>query len=98
MVAYPRFMLAAVQAAPVLFDCEASTRKACRLIGEAGESGASLASFGECWLPGYPFFVFNRPSALMWQAAAAYVANSVCIPGPETEQLCVAARRPASTW
>jgi predicted amidohydrolase len=89
---YPEFTMAAVQAAPVHFDREASTEKACRLIAEAGGRGATIAAFGECWLPGYPFFCFNRPSPLWWQAAAEYLANSVAIPGPETERLCAAAR------
>jgi nitrilase len=89
---YPEFVMAAVQAAPVYFDREASTEKACRLIAAAGARGATIAAFGECWLPGYPFFCFSRPTPLWWQAAAEYLANGVEIPGPETERLCQAAR------
>ena len=44
------FKLAAIQAAPVMFDRDASTEKACRLIGEAGAIGATIAGFGETWL------------------------------------------------
>jgi hypothetical protein len=40
MVDYPEFTLAAVQAAPVHFDREASTEKACQLITEARQKGA----------------------------------------------------------
>ena len=93
MSTYPEFTLAAVQAAPVFFDREASTEKACRLIEEAAQAGATLAAFGECWLPGYPVFAFAAPSPLWWQAAAEYLANAVEIPSPTTDRLCAAARR-----
>lgn len=93
MTVYPEFTLAAVQAAPVLFDREASTEKACRLIAEAGRAGASLVAFGECWLPGYPVFVWESdPPLLWWRAAAEYIANAVEIPSPTTDRLCQAAR------
>jgi len=93
MTTYPEFTLAVVQAAPVFFDREASTEKACQLIEEAALTGADLAAFGETWLPGYPFFAFAAPSPLWWQAAAAYLANAVEIPSPTTDRLCAAAKR-----
>lgn len=92
MTNYGTFKLAAVQAAPVYFDREASTQKACRLIREAAAQGATLAAFSEAWLPGYPFFVWRAGAGrLAWQAAADYLANAVVIPGPTTDQLCRAA-------
>ena len=93
MTRYQEFTLAAVQAAPIPFDREASTEKACRLIEEAAAQGATLAAFGETWLPGYPFFAFTSPGPLWWKAAAEYLANAVEIPSPTTERLCAAARR-----
>lgn len=89
MTKYLQFKLAAIQAAPVYFDLEASTIKACELIRQAGEKGADLAAFGESWLPGYPFFVWGSVTAEM---EAAYVANAVEIPSNTTDQLCHAAR------
>lgn len=86
------FKLAAIQASAVPFDREASAEKACRLIREAGAMGATIAAFGETWLPGYPFFVHAPTSALTWRAMAEYLANAVEIPGPVTDQLCEAAR------
>jgi predicted amidohydrolase len=87
------FVMAAIQAAPVHFDREASTTKACRLISEAAEKGATIAAFGECWLPGYPMFAYAPPNPRRWEAGAAYLASAVEIPGPQTERLCDAARK-----
>ena len=94
MGGYHTFKLAAIQAAPVFFDLEASTEKACRLIAEAGMRGATLAAFGETWLPGYPFFVWSSSSdhRLQWKVAADYLANSAEIPGSVTDRLCSAAK------
>lgn len=86
-------VLAAIQAAPVFFDKVASTDKACELIADAGRKGADLAAFGETWLPGYPFFIEAPLSDLWWDAAAVYLDNAITVPGPETRQLCDAARK-----
>lgn len=86
------FKLAAIQAAPVIFDREASTEKACRLIKEAGAMGATIAGFGETWLPGYPFFAFAQTRPLTWQVMAEYLASAVEIPSPTTDKLCDAAK------
>ena len=86
------FKMAAIQAAPVLFDKIASTEKACALIAEAGQMGADIAAFGESWLPGYPFWVDGPVIDLTWEASAAYLENAIDIPGPETKALCAAAK------
>jgi predicted amidohydrolase len=94
MTSFPTFTLAAIQAAPVHLDREASTEKACQLIEEAAHKGATLAAFGETWLPGYPFFAGLPPGTPLWrQAAAEYRANAVEIPSPTTDRLCLAAGR-----
>ncbi len=88
----PTFRMAAVQAAPILFDKAASTEKACRLIAEAARGGASIVAFGETWLPGYPFWVEGAVTDLTWRASADYIENAVMLGGPETDALCAAAR------
>jgi len=90
---YAEFTLAAVQAAPILFDRDACTDKACRLIEQAADRGATLAAFGEVWLGGYPFWTFTTPGEKWWKAAAEYLANAVEIPSPTTDRLCAAAKR-----
>ncbi len=88
MADFPEFTLAAIQAAPVYFDREASTEKACQLIEYAAQKGTALAAFGESWLPGYPFF---KNSSLINQARVVYLANAVEIPGATTDRICKAA-------
>lgn len=95
---YPKYRVAAVQAAPVILDREASVAKACRLIAEAGAGGAKLAVFPETWLPGYPCWLDVAPGAAFWdhepakEVFARLVANSVDVPGPATDALGQAAR------
>lgn len=91
MADYPEFILAAVQAAPVYFNREASTEKACQLITEAGQKGSDLAAFSETWLPGYPFF--HHSSVLVKQGRVTYLSNAVEIPSPSTDRLCMAAKK-----
>lgn len=86
------FRMAAIQAAPILFDKRASTEKAAELIIEAGAGKADLAVFGETWLPGYPFWVEGGVQDLTWEASADYIDNGVLIGGRETDALCSAAR------
>ncbi len=46
--------VAAIQAAPVLFNREASVEKACQLIQEAAGQGAQILLFPEAFIPAYP--------------------------------------------
>jgi predicted amidohydrolase len=87
------FTLAAVQAAPVYLDREASIEKACGLIDQAGAKGADLAVFGETWVSGYASFArfLGHPKA--WSALKRFVANGVEIPSSATDALCKAAKR-----
>ena len=88
---------AVIQAAPVLFDRDATVAKACRLIREGGANGAQLLLFPEAFIPAYPrglsfgMVVGSRSPAgrLTWQR---YWENSVDVPGPATEALGEAAR------
>jgi len=46
--------IAAAQIAPALFDTDATTQRVIASIIEAGQAGAALVAFGECFVPGYP--------------------------------------------
>ena len=56
MKTFPQFRAAAVQAAPVFLDTDATIEKACRLIAEAAAGGAKLVVFPEVFVPGYPYW------------------------------------------
>ena len=54
-VTHPKFKAAAVQAAPVFMDLDASIDKAIAFIADAASQDVSLIAFPETWLPGYPW-------------------------------------------
>lgn len=88
--------IAAVQAAPVFLDLDRSIAKACRLIGEAAEQGASLVVFPEAFLPAYPLWVWSIPSGHTHPLRELYAAmheNSVTIPGDAISEVASAAAR-----
>ena len=94
---FPVVKAAVVQAAPVLFDREATVEKALQLISEAAGDGAKLILFPEAFIPAYPRGMSfgtvvgdRKPEGrLAWER---YWANSVDVPGPTTERLGDAAR------
>jgi nitrilase len=88
MATETEFTLGAAQAAPVYFDREASTDKACELIRQAGKVNVDLLAFGETWLPGYPFF---HATSYLPEGRERYLENAVEIPSPTTERLCAVA-------
>jgi len=87
------FTLAAVQAAPVYLDREASVEKACGLIQEAAEQGAALAVFGETWVSGYASFATHTTHPGFFEALRRFILNGVEVPSPATDALCGAARK-----
>ncbi len=89
------FKVAAVQAAPVYLDREATIAKACQLVAEVSANGASLAVFPETWVPGYPVWA-NADSRWNYEPAkkayAELYRNSVDVPGRALWPLQQAAR------
>jgi aliphatic nitrilase len=86
----PKFTAAAVQAAPVFLDRDATIDKACELIAEAGKAGADLIVFPETWVPGYPFW-HTSPEVFSAKTFAELWKNSVEIPSASTARLGQAA-------
>jgi aliphatic nitrilase len=91
---YPIVKVAAVQAASVFLDREASAEKACRLIREAGKNGARVIGFPEGFIPAHPVWYHHHAAtgSIANELAVALFKNAVEIPGPEIDALCGAAR------
>ncbi len=95
---FPRVKVAVVQAAPVLFDREATLEKTVQLTRDAAAQGAQLVLFPEAYIPCYPRGLSfgavvgsRKPEGRRdWQA---YWLNAVDVPGPVTNALGEAAHQ-----
>ncbi len=89
-----RFTVAAVQTAPVFLNREATIALACAHIAEAARNGARLVVFPESFVPSYPDWVWAVPagSDMHNELYAAFLEQSVEIPGAALNPLCEAAR------
>lgn len=87
--------VAAAQFAPVFMDKEKSTQKACTIIREAAENGASLVVFPEAFIPAYPdwtWVVPNSHSSVLNQLYTMLVNNSISIPDLHSDLLSQTAK------
>ncbi|KAH6987121.1 carbon-nitrogen hydrolase [Ilyonectria destructans] len=81
--------VAAVQAEPAWLDLSATVKKTCELISTAASNGAKLIAFPECWIPGYPCWIWARPVDAT--LGVRYIQNSLRIDSPEMETMCATA-------
>ena len=94
------FVAAAVQAAPVFLDRDATVEKTCELIAQAAGKGAKLIVLPEGFIPAYPAWVWFLPLTRRPDIAMLYrtlVEQSIDVPGAETERIGRAARE-AGAW
>ncbi|KAJ5221369.1 Carbon-nitrogen hydrolase [Penicillium citrinum] len=73
--------VAVTQAEPAWLNLAAGVAKTCELIAEAAKNDAKLIAFPECWIPGYPCWIWAR--LLDVDLNVAYVKNSLCLDSPE---------------
>ena len=92
-----KFIVACVQATPVIFDLEKSVDKVIALTREAAGPGCKLVVFPETFIPGYPAglgfgtVVGSRTEAGRDQFKE-YWQNSVEVPGVHTDKLAECAK------
>ncbi|MEM8653015.1 MAG: carbon-nitrogen hydrolase family protein [Pseudomonadota bacterium] len=85
------FKAAAVQAAPVFMDLDASVDKAIKLIEEAASQDVKLIAFPETWLPGYPWYIWLDAAAMNMQHVPKYSAESIVEGSEQDKRLAQAA-------
>jgi len=86
------YKVAVVQASPVFMDIAATIDKGIALIEDAANSGARLIAFPECWIPGYPWWVWLSAAAHNVKYFAPYHENSLVVDSPAFNRLCSAAK------
>lgn len=80
--------VAAIQAAPIFLDRQATLQKVLALMREAAENGAELCAFPEAFLSGYPVWI-NLPGGSQFNAEGrkaaygSYLDSAVDAGGPE---------------
>jgi len=89
----PSFKAAAVQAAAVFLDREASVEKACRLIEEAAQNGAKLVALPEVFVPGGPYWAWHMNFRKGLPFSSELYLNSVDVPSEATDKIAALARR-----
>ncbi|KAH8892706.1 carbon-nitrogen hydrolase [Thozetella sp. PMI_491] len=83
--------VAVAQFEPVWLDLQGTVDKTCRLLEEAAVGGAQLVAFPECWIPGYPAWIWTR--SVDFDLSTAYIQNSLRVDSPEMQRICDAAAK-----
>lgn len=83
---------AAVQAAPVFMDLKGTVEKTVKYIEDAAKQGCDIIVFPECWLPGYPWFIWLNATALNMKYFVDYNKNSLVVDSEEFKTIAEAAR------
>jgi len=93
-----RLRVAAAQIAPVWLDRDATLARVVERMDEAGSSDVDLVAFGECLVPGYPFWIERTDGArfesgLQKDFYARYVDQAVDIDAGHLDEVRAAAAR-----
>ena len=85
--ATPTVRVAAVQAAPVFLDRDASIEKLDGLVAEAAAEGAELVAFGESFIAGFPIWNGVLPPVAQHEFHQRLVESSISVPGSHADRL-----------
>jgi nitrilase len=89
---HPKLRVAAVQAAPVFLDLDATIDKTIRLMEEGADRGARLIAFPETWIPGYPWWIWLNSPAMGMQYVQRYYDHSLIVGSSEFNRLAQSCR------
>ena len=93
MLKNSKFKVAAVQAAPVFLNLDATVEKTCSLVDEAASNGAQIIAFPEAFIPGYPWWIWLGNADYGMKYYIQLYKNAVEIPSLATQKLSEAAKR-----
>lgn len=77
MTGYPAYKVAAVQAAPKYHNLDETVDKLCSYIKEAADHGAKVIGFPEGFVPGYPWWIWQKPAEVCSDRYARLLQNSI---------------------
>ncbi|KAH9844928.1 carbon-nitrogen hydrolase [Teratosphaeria destructans] len=77
--------VAVTQHEPVWLDLDQTVDKTIRIVREAAEAGAKLVVFPECWIPGYPAWIWSRP--VDFDLGTRYVENCLSINSSQMKRI-----------
>ena len=90
---FPVFTAAAVHAAPVFLDRDATIDKMGGLVADAARRGAQIVVFPESFVPAFPIWALVRPPIDQHGLFRRLYEQAVPVPGPHTERMAALARR-----
>ncbi len=93
MRTYSKCKVAALHAAPVFLDKQATAAKAVSLIAEAARKGAEIVAFPETFVSAFPYWAALWAPMYNHDLFRAIIDSSVLVPGPEMAMIAAEARR-----